>query len=72
MADDDAEGQRTGVKEVAANARCVCALLAGVDLDLVLEARPRSVRIDNEGSQQECAVQQSLGSENDGQTCRSS
>ena len=49
VADRDTEGKRGRLKDAATRAWCVGALFGGVDLDLVLKARDRSVLIDNQG-----------------------
>src|SRR5207244_1066007 len=44
-------------------------LFGGVDLDLVLKARDRSVLMDNQGGRHECTVNKAFRSENDGEVC---
>ena len=48
VTDDDAERQRTGSEDAPLDAGNIGGLLQRVDLDLVLEARDRSVAIDDQ------------------------
>src|SRR5262245_58883181 len=69
MADNNTEGQGAGLKDAAARTRRIRAFFARVDLDLVLEAGPRPVLIDNEGGRHQRAVDKTLGSEHDVDAC---
>ncbi len=64
VADRYTERHRAGLKDAAAGAWSVGALFRGVYLDLVLKARGRSVRIDNEGGRQQRTVDEAFCSEN--------
>ena len=69
VADDDPENDRARSKHAPLGAWRVCPLLRGIDLDLVLEARNGSVRVDHDGRRDEgSAIDHSLCAENDGDT----
>src|SRR5262245_45203313 len=65
IADSNTESQRAGLKHAAAGTRRIRAFFARSDLNLVLEARPRPILIDNEGGRHQSASDKTLGSEHD-------
>src|SRR5438477_12061091 len=65
MANRDTEYQRASFKNASPRARRIDALLGGVELDLVLEAGPRPVPIDDQGADQQGAIEDAFGAEND-------
>jgi hypothetical protein len=66
VADRDTERQGTGAKNSAASPWRICALFRGVDLNLVLKPRDRSVGIDHQGGCNQCSFNKAFRSEHDG------